>query len=124
MRNMGKVSHKAFKAVVNNISQVLPIWGKSGSEVSYLIPEPTNFAEVTRLSDDIRKPWIKVTLKDIKNLIKIQTFLVQDLEKGEPVIPCMYFYKAKIHPDGSINKLKLRIVVRGDLKNKELVVDT
>ena len=37
MQNIGKVLHKVFKAVVNDISQVLPILGESGSEVSYLI---------------------------------------------------------------------------------------
>ena len=38
--------------------------------------------------------------------------------------PCMDVYKAKIQSDGSIDKLRLRIVVRGDLQNKELVGDT
>ena len=33
----------------------------------------------------------------------------------------MDFYKAKIQSDGSLNKLKLRIVVRGDLQNKEMI---
>ena len=32
--------------------------------------------------------------------------------------------KAKIQSDGRLDKLKLRIVVRGDLQNKSLVVDT
>ena len=32
--------------------------------------------------------------------------------------------KAKIQSDGSLDNLILRIVVRGDLQNKELVVDT
>ena len=41
---MGKGLHKLFKAVVNKISQVLPILGESGSEVSYFIPEPINCA--------------------------------------------------------------------------------
>ena len=36
----------------------------------------------------------------------------------------MDVYKAKIQSDGSLDKLKLRIVVRGDLKNKEMVGDT
>ena len=36
----------------------------------------------------------------------------------------MYVYKAKIQSDGSLDKLNLRIVVRGDLQNKELVGDT
>ena len=36
----------------------------------------------------------------------------------------MDVYKEKIQSDGSIDNLKLRIVVRGDLQNKELVGDT
>ena len=34
---MSKVLHKVFKAVVNEILQVLPILGESDSEVSYFI---------------------------------------------------------------------------------------
>ena len=36
----------------------------------------------------------------------------------------MDVYKAKIQSDGSLDKLKLRIVVIGDLQDKEMVVDT
>ena len=36
----------------------------------------------------------------------------------------MDVYKSKIQSDGSLDKLKLSIVVRGDLQNKEMVVDT
>ena len=36
----------------------------------------------------------------------------------------MDVYKAKIQSDGSLVKLKLRILVRGDLQNKEMVGDT
>ena len=36
----------------------------------------------------------------------------------------MDVYKAKIQSDGILDKLKLRIVVRGDLQNKESVGDT
>ena len=79
---------------------------------------------MTRFSDDIKKPWLKATLKEIKNLINNQTFLVQEPEKRESVTPCMDVYKAKIHSDGSLEKLKLRIVDRGYLQNKELVGDT
>ena len=35
----------------------------------------------------------------------------------------MDVYKAKNQYDGSLDKLKLRIVVRGDMKNKEMVED-
>ena len=56
---MGKGLHKVFKAVVNDISQVLPILGESGSEVSYSIPDPRNVSEVNIFSDGIKKPWEK-----------------------------------------------------------------
>ena len=67
---------------------------------------------MNRLSEDIKKPWIKENLRGIHNLINNQTFLVQELDKGEPVTPCVYVYKGKIQSYGSLDKLKLRIVVR------------
>ena len=76
------------------------------------------------MSENIRKPWLKANLKEIKNLINNQTFLIEDPKDGEPVTPCMDVYKAKIQSDGSLDKLMLRIVVRGDLQNKEMVGDT
>ena len=86
--------NNTFKTVVKEILQDL-LLGESGSEVSHLIPEPRNFAEVTKLSDDIKKPWLKANQNEIKNLINTQTFLVEDPNKGEPVTPCMYMYKEK-----------------------------
>ena len=112
---MGKGLHKVFITIVKGISQELTTLGESGSEVSHFIPDPGNFAEVKKLSENIRKPCLKATLKEIKNLINNQTFLIEDQNEGEPVTLCMDVYKASIQSDGSIDKLKLRIVVRGNL---------
>ena len=79
---------------------------------------------MTKLSENIKKPWLKATLKDIKNLINNKTLIIEDQNEDKPVTLCMYVYKAKIQSDGSLDKLKLRIVVRGDLQNKEMVGDT
>ena len=49
----------------------------------------------------MRKPWLKVTLKEINNLINNQTFLREDQNEGETVTPCMDVYKANIQSDGS-----------------------
>ena len=73
-RNMGKGLQKVSKAVVNDISQALPVLVESVSEVSYFIPEPRNFSEVTRLSEDIKKPWLKAIPKQMNNLINNQNF--------------------------------------------------
>ena len=60
---MGKGLHKLFSTIVSDISQELTNFRESGSEVSHLIPETRNFAEVTKLSENIRKPWLKATIK-------------------------------------------------------------
>ena len=101
-----------FKTVVKYISQDLTPLGESGSEDSHINPELRNFSEVTNFSDDIKKPWIKAAQKEANNPINNQTFPVQDPKKGEPVTPCMDVYKVKIKYDGSLDKLKLRIMVR------------
>ena len=77
-RSMGKVLQKLFKTVVKEILQELTPLGESGSEVSHFIPEPRKFVEVTKLSENIKKPWLKATLKEIKNLINNQTFLIEN----------------------------------------------
>ena len=71
-----------------------------------------------KLSENIKKSWPKETLKEIKNITNNQTLLVEDQNEGDHVTPCMDVYKAKIKSDISLDKLKLRIVVRGDLHNE------
>ena len=91
---------------------------ESGSDVSYIIPKPRNFAEVTKFSDDMKKFWLKATQKEIKNLISKQIILVQDPQKDEPGTQWMDVYKAKIQTGGTLDNLKLSIVVRGNMKTK------
>ena len=121
---MGKGLHKVFRTIVLEMLQELTNFGESSSEVFHFIPEPRNFAEVTKFSENSGKAWLKATLKEIKNLINNQTFMIENPKYGEPVTPCMDVYKAKIQSYGSLDKLKLRIVVREDFKNKDMIGDT
>ena len=38
-------------------------------------------------SDDIKKSWLNEILKEIKNLINKNTFIIEDQNEGEPVSP-------------------------------------
>ena len=87
MQSMGKGLHKLFSTVVKQISQELTPLGEFGSEVSHFIPEPRKFAEVKKLSENIKKPWLKETLKEINNLINNHTLLIEDQNEGGPVTP-------------------------------------
>ena len=88
-RNMRKGLHKVFCTIVKEISQELATLRKSGSEVFHFITEPRNVAEMTKLLENISKPWLKVTLKEIKTLINNQNFLIEYQKEGEPITPCM-----------------------------------
>ena len=66
---MGKGSQNLFKAVINEIWKDLVFLCESRSKVSYFVPDPRNFAEVTVFLVAIKRPWIKATLKEIKNLV-------------------------------------------------------
>ena len=46
---------------------------------------------------------------------------MDDPDKGYPVTSCMDVHRGKIKYDGSLDKLKFRIVVRWDLQNKEII---
>ena len=59
---MGKGLQKVFSTVVKEIFQGLIALGESGSEVSHFISKPRNFAEVTKLSENVKKTWLKATL--------------------------------------------------------------
>ena len=82
MRKMGKGLHHFFKTVVKEISHDLSTLGESSSEFSYFVPEPRKFAEVSRLSEDIKKPWLKTTQKEIKNLINKLDFFSSRSREG------------------------------------------
>ena len=46
---------------------------------------------------------------------------MNDPEKGDSVTPCMYVYKENTLSYGSLNKLKLRVLVRRDSQNREII---
>ena len=57
---MGKFLHKVFSTIVKDISQELATLGKYGSKVYHFIPEPRNFAEVKKLSEELENlDWKK-----------------------------------------------------------------
>ena len=63
---MVKGFHKLFKAVENELNNTLDNLVELVSEVSHFIQEPKNFSEISRLPEDVKKSWLKATLKEIK----------------------------------------------------------
>jgi hypothetical protein len=68
----------------------------------------------------VKEGSLRAYQKEIKTLIDAKTFALDTPKEGEPVIPVMETKKLKIKSDRSLNKLKFRIVVGGDLQDTAL----
>jgi len=60
----------------------------------------------------------------LKTLVNAKTFIHDTLQKKEISTPVMEMFKFKIKSDGTLDKLKTRLVVRGDLQRKSISEDT
>ena len=80
-------------------------------------PEPMNLKQILRMQEPLRTKWIEATVKEIKVIFDNNTFNTEDMPlPSEQVLPIKIVYKTKVNADGSLNKLKARVVVRGDLQ--------
>jgi len=71
----------------------------------------------------VRQEWLKAIKKELKTLIDSGTFAQDALRNGEISTPVMETFKVKVKSDGSLDKLKCRLVVRGDLQDKNIMED-
>ena len=88
--------------------------------------------QAQKCHDSFQNPGIfrinKITRRCQKGLVESNFEIYQklnqqsELSNGRPEIypvkPCMHIYKVNIQSYGSLDRLKLRIGVRGDWKNK------
>ncbi len=82
------------------------------------VAPPMGIRSVLKMLDKkAREGRIRTYHKEIKTIIDAKTFALDKPMDGESVIPTMKTNKVKIKIDGSLDKLKYRIVVRGDLQD-------
>jgi len=87
-------------------------------------PAPKTLREILKMHDGpVKTAWLQSVCKELKTLIDNNTFVLDTPNKGESVTPIMETFHVKILSDGTLDKLKTRIVVRGDLQSKTLSED-
>ena len=75
------------------------------------------------LDAPVKRAWLKSLLKELKTLVDARTFAIKAVLEGEESTPVMEIFKVKINSDGTLDELKSRIVVRGDLQSKTISED-
>ena len=89
--------------------------------VDKYLPEPQSLKAVLKLDDDVRSAWLHAIRMEIKNLIDHDTFILgEQPRKDELIVPVKLVLKAKQTATGKLDKLKARLVARGDMEKRRM----
>jgi len=102
---------------------VKPMSGQPGSDPAPFLPEPRGLYEVIKMPHCYKQPWLKAFNSELNGLHKLNVWKIEDPRPHDKIVPVMDVYKAKINIDGMIDKLKVRIVFRGDLDKEDRGID-
>ena len=84
----------------------------SAVDPSPFMPPCMRIRAVLKMADlKVREAWLRAYQKEIKTLIETKTFALDKPKDGEPVIAIMETNKIKIKHDGSLDRLKCKIMV-------------
>jgi hypothetical protein len=88
-----------------------------GADATVFEPAPSNLRAVLKIRDHvIREAWLKAYQKELKTLIDTGTFQPETPLPDESCTPIMDLNVVKLRSDGTLDKLKNRLVVRGDMQ--------
>lgn len=73
--------------------------------------EPATFQEATNSKQ--KKQWVAAMNEEIESLLKNRTWSLVDLPSGKKVIDNRWVFKIKTNTDGSVDRYKARLVIRG-----------
>ncbi|KAL0318314.1 UNVERIFIED_CONTAM: hypothetical protein Sangu_1987600 [Sesamum angustifolium] len=65
------------------------------------------------MASSVAKQWKEVVKSEIDFIISNETWVLVNLPLGCTTIGCKWIFKKKLKPDGSFDKFKARLVVKG-----------
>ena len=90
--------------------------GDPGSDPTPFLPKPPGLYKVLKQPIATRQPWIQSLVKELKGLVKDRGASKKELPGlNDTVVPVKEVFKCKLDQHGNVDKLKARIIFRGDL---------
>ena len=65
------------------------------------------------LISEEKEMWFKAMNSELNSLKENKTWDIVNLSKGGKALPCKWVFRVKTNPDGSIDKFKARLVIKG-----------
>jgi Reverse transcriptase (RNA-dependent DNA polymerase) len=97
--------------------------GIEGADPSAFLPEPKSLKKIASMEALVKKAWLDAFRSELVNLISKNTFEIATNYKGEKCLPVCAIFRTKIKANGTFDKLKVRIAIRGDLDRDALDED-
>ncbi|CAI7747285.1 unnamed protein product [Closterium sp. NIES-53] len=79
--------------------------------ISQLPPEPLNRKEA--MAGAFKEQWLAAEKADLESLLDRGTWTLEPLPKGKKLVGVKWVYRVKVKDDGSLDKFKARLVVKG-----------
>jgi hypothetical protein len=103
--------------------EAAPLLPNSNDALSWE-PAPATIREIVKMPHGIvKEEWLRSVRKELKTLVDSGTFQEDTPHSGETSTRVMEIFKVKVKRDGSLDKLKTWLVVRGDLQDKNITED-
>jgi hypothetical protein len=96
-----------------------------GADPTPFMPEPATIKQMLREPPNIQAAWKKAFVKEVQGIV-VTHQAVEPVPQSEPssIVPVKVVFKCKTNKHGGIDKLKCRIVVRGDLHDPQDPMDS
>jgi len=82
--------------------------------------EPETYTEA--VASNQHAEWQEAMNSEICSLNENETWTLEQLPSGRKAIPCKWVYKIKQNPDGSVERYKARLVIKGCSQRKVLIM--